>query len=545
MRVRPREYSYVYFNAPRPRGAPCDLCTMGTAQGFAGVRPGRNLEIVPTLTLRNAETRAPGGGWRSGEGLEVEPGLDLAWAPTPNLTLNGTLNPDFSQVESDRAQLDLNSNFALFFPEKRPFFLEGADYFNTPLNIVYTRQIADPDIGVRVTGRSGAQAYGLVVARDATTQLLVPGVLGSSFRFLEQEADALIGRYRYNVSGGLSLGAVLTHRSGEDYRNTVAGGDLRWQHGNHTVTSQWLRSDSRYPGGLRSGPGALGDSNPAGNAFWLYYTYAARHWNAYASRAHIAPGFTADLGFIGQVGYRKSVFGSGRTWYGAEGAAINKVVLSAEWDITHRDDGQLLERELEGSVSFYGPQQSTLSVGGLGRTRFWDNRLFDERWGYLIVSTVPLAGVKLGLNLRAGDQLDLQASRVGQVREWQSTAVLDLGRGVNFNLSYLAQRLDRDGGTAFEVDVLDGRLSWQFDPRQRLRLSVQATEVARDPRRYATAATARSRDIATQLLYSYRVNPRTGLYLGYSHGGYSDDAQRALADRSRSLFLKLTYAWQP
>jgi hypothetical protein len=93
--------------------------------------------------------------------------------------------------------------------------------------------------------------------------------------------------------------------------------------------------------------------------------------------------------------------------------------------------------------------------------------------------------------------------------------------------------------------VLDTRASWQIDPRQRIRLSAQASEVERDPSLYQQPVQARSRNLAAQLLYSYKVNPRTALYAGWSQGGYSDDQQPGLFQDNRSLFLKLSYAWQP
>ncbi len=549
MRVRPREHRYLYADVRMERGARCDLCATRKVEGFAGVRQGRNLEITPTLTLRHAQTRSAGG-WRSADGTEIEPGLDVTWAPTPNLTLNGTLNPDFSQVESDEAQLDLNTSFALFFPEKRPFFLEGADYFNTPLNVIYTRQLADPDIGLRVTGRSGRQAYGVVVGRDATTQILAPdpNALGSGFRFLDQDADALFGRYRLDLDTSTSLGAVLTHRSGDDYRNTVAGIDGRWQRGAHTVTAQWLRSDSRYPDlpdPRNPARRLFPDVDPVGDAMLARYGFGNRHWNLNLSYNRIDPGFRADLGFINQIGYEKPVIGGGYTWYGKEGAKINRISYYADWDITHRHDGQLLERELEGYVRVNGPRQSEVSLAGLTRERFWDGALFNERWLSLFSQMTFQTGIRGSLYLRRGQQLDLGAARTGTIEEWEPSVNLDIGRGFNLNLLYSRQRLLRDGGTAFEAAVLDGRASWQFDPRQRLRLSVQASEVERDPRLYTRPVERRSRDIAAQLLYAYKLNPRSALYLGYSHAGYADDLQTSLTDSGRNLFMKLSYAWQP
>ena len=129
--------------------------------------------VARARRAQKAQQRAMG--LRLRQPVQIEPGVDVSWAPTPDMTLNATINPDFSQVETDQAQLNLNDNFALFFPEKRPFFLEGADYFNTQFNVLYTRQVSDPKWGLRATGRQGDGAYGAFVAQDSTTLLLVPG----------------------------------------------------------------------------------------------------------------------------------------------------------------------------------------------------------------------------------------------------------------------------------------------------------------------------------------------------------------------------------
>ena len=539
LRIRPREFRYQYFSNRIERGTRCMQCAFGKLDGFQGIKQGRNLEVTPTVTVIHAEERAnPGAPWQ-GEGTDIEPGLDVSWAPSPNFTLNGTYNPDFSQVESDQAQLDLNTSFALFFPEKRPFFLEGADYFNTPLNVMYTRQIADPDVGLRVTGRNGQQAYGAVVARDATTQILVPGVLGSGFRFLDQEADVLVGRYRYDLSKSTTLGAITTYRGGDDYSNALAGFDGRWQQGIHTLRGQVLRSESRYPGGL-----GLADSAPQGNALFAHYNIGKRNWNANLQHTRIDPGFRADLGFITQVGFKRSLLGGGRTWFGKDGAKISRVSINGDWDITHRFDGQLLERELEGYLNINAARESFAQIGGVTRVRFWNDRMFDETFVTSFAETTVRPGFKAGMFLRRGDMLDLAASRMGDGIVWEPYVTLDIGRGINLNLNYSQQRLERDGGTAFDAKVFDGRASWQFDPRQRLRLSVQASDVDRNQALYTRPVNQSGKDVAAQLLYSYKLNPRSAVYAGYSHGAFADD-RIDLFDSSRSVFLKLSYAWQP
>ena len=169
----PRDKRHQLASHKVPRDSNCFQCEWGKYEGFAGAQQGRNIEVVPTLTVGKPQYRdAANTAWRSGD-TSIEPGVDVSWAPSPAMTLNATLNPDFSQVETDQLQLDINNSFALFYQEKRPFFLEGADYFNTQFDVLYTRQIADPDYGLRVTGRTGSGAYGAIVARDASTLVLV------------------------------------------------------------------------------------------------------------------------------------------------------------------------------------------------------------------------------------------------------------------------------------------------------------------------------------------------------------------------------------
>src|SRR5690606_27868597 len=121
----PRDKRHQLASRPVPRDSSCFQCEWGEYDGFAGARQGRNLEIVPTLTMGRTQTRdAAGADWGRGDSF-IEPGLDVSWAPSPAITLNATINPDFSQVETDQLQLNFTDSFALFYPEKRPFFLEG------------------------------------------------------------------------------------------------------------------------------------------------------------------------------------------------------------------------------------------------------------------------------------------------------------------------------------------------------------------------------------------------------------------------------------
>ena len=551
IRTWPRDKRFQMTSHKVPRDSNCFQCEWGKYTGIAGVKQGRNLEVVPTLTMGTTQSRPAVGTKWGGTDTSIEPGVDVSWAPSPAMTLNATLNPDFSQVETDQLQLDFNSSFALFYQEKRPFFLEGADYFTTQFDVLYTRQIADPDFGLRVTGRTGNGAYGALVARDATTLVLVPGVLRSGFEEIDQKANVAVGRYRHDFNDQLSIGAIGTFRHGDDYGNDLVGVDGRWRKGAHTATAQFLHSQSEYSAdfidrvvGNRKTDLDFSDATPTGNAWRAGYSFSNRNWSFDINHVDIDPGFRADLGFIGQVGYDRSLVGGQRTWY-RDGKSIHRFFLYSDYDVTHRFDGQLLERELEFQLGFQGAKQSNFGIAPLMRERFWRGRLFDEHNINLWGNFRPSGRLQLGTYMNFGRQLDLIAERTGRremIGTWGNTAI---GRGVNVEWEASRQRLHRDGGVAFDASVADLRLGWQFTPQQRLRLTLQGSQVLRDQSLYATTINETARDWAGQVVYSYKVNPRTALYAGASYGAFMDDDNLELFGSTRSVFVKLSYGWQP
>ncbi|MBE2210005.1 MAG: carbohydrate binding family 9 domain-containing protein [Xanthomonadaceae bacterium] len=542
----PRDKRHQLTSHKVPRESNCFLCEWAKYDGMAGAQQGRNIEVVPTLTMSKSEHRdAASTPWQSGDS-SVEAGVDVSWAPSPAMTLNATLNPDFSQVETDQLQLDINNSFALFYEEKRPFFLEGADYFTSQFNVLYTRQIADPDFGLRTTGRTQSGAYGAIVARDATTLLLVPGVLGSRFERLDQDADVAVGRYRHDINENASIGVIGTFRRGDDYANNVAGVDARWHKDAHTASAQFLHSQSEYPANIVDAYAReLGDdATPSGNAWRMQYSFGNRNWSFDTWHMDIDPGFRADLGFMGQVGYDKSLVGGGHSWY-RDGEAFNRINVYADFDITHRFDGQLLERELEGQVSVQGPMQSSITLHGMTRSRFWRGQMFDERYTDINANFRPNGLLQLGAYFNVGTMLDLAAEKTGRRTMIELWGNANIGRGVAMDWDITRQQMRRDGGTAFDTIVVNAGGSWQFTPRQRMRLTLQGSRVERDPALYAFAVNEKARDWAAQMVYSYKINPRTAVYAGGSYGAFMDDDNPDMFGNTRSVFVKLSYGWQP
>jgi len=546
LRFHPRELRRRLSIHPMERGRNCYLCQSIHIRGFEGITPGNNLEIVPSLVATESDARpAPGSPMVPGD-VQVEPSLDVHWGVTPNVILNATLNPDFSQVETDSAQLSTNTQFALFYPEKRPFFLEGADIFNTTLQAVYTRNIAEPDYGVKVTGKEGAHAFGAFAADDQVLNLLFPGSQGSGFGSFPIATQNEVARYRRDMGEGSTLGGLVTHRSGADaagqlYENLVFGADGLWRFDKaNSLTFQGLVSQTQYPDAI-----AIAESQPFGSfgdhAWRAEYDRDTREYSFYAVYWDVGREFRADMGFMPQVDFTKPVVGGRRNWY-PTGGFFNKVALYGDWDMTHDQAGQFLEREYELWLSADGKMQSYLELGVIDRAQFYNGQTFPYTQYSYYGEFTPRGWISAGFWLLTGGTIDFDNTQAADQVRFEPWVTLRPGTHLNLNLTSRRQELEVTGGSLFTAQVYELNATWQFDQRSYLRLISQDFQVDRDPSLYTFPVDARAHDLANQLLFAYKINPQTVAYVGYSDGYYALD-QDPLEQQQRTYFLKLSYAW--
>lgn len=543
LRFYPRDQRYRIASQPRSRGVSCYLCQISKITGFEGITPGRNLEIVPTLTGGQTDRREElgVGSLESGD-FDSELGVTASWGITPNLNLNAAINPDFSQVEADSAQLEVNNNFALFFPEKRPFFLEGADFFNTRLNAVFTRNVADPSWGVKLSGKAGKNALGVFAAQDEVTNLLLPGTEGSNTTSLDMDTTDGVFRYRRDFGEKSAIGVLMTGREGDGYANEVGGIDGVWRpNDSDTFGFQLLGSQTEYPDAVVSEFG-----QPAGSfddwAGLVTYSHRTRNWGAWGRYEDIGEGFRADMGFMPQVDYRFVVGGGEKIWWGEEKNWWNRISLGGDWDLREDQDGNLLERELEFFFNLDGPRESNLNVWGGQRDRVFNGVRFDENFWGLWTEASPSGKVWLSFVLRGGDQIDFANTRPGEIFVAEPHLRLNLGRRTRLRLDHTYQTLDVDAGRLFTANLSQLRLDYQLNLRTFVRAIGQYTTVERDPALYTNEVNAMSERFFSQLLFAYKLNPQTVLFLGYSDVNRGTETID-LTQESRSVFLKLGYAW--
>jgi hypothetical protein len=468
--------------------------------------------------------------------------LSARWGITPNLSLNAALNPDFSQVEADAAQLSTNVRFALFYPEKRPFFLESADLFSTPINAVYTRTVADPTWGLKLSGKEGGQGLGVFVARDQLTNLVFPANQGSDSATVDQANTAAVVRYRHDIGEASTVGLLATGRTGDSYSNGVLGFDGLFRlTRNDTVQAQLLASRTRYPKQVVADydqPSGTFD----GSALHLLYSHDTRDWGAWLYYQDLAKGFRADSGFLPRVDTRTLNPGFGRAFYGEPGDWYTRINVDLEAIHTTDHTGLLTDQSVVLWGTYEGPLQSFARVGLIQGKEYYAGTTYDLTWGRLNFTIRPNGSFTFSLVARAGDAIDYDNSRPTNLLRLQPGVTLDLGRHLYMQLDETFEQLDEAGGRLYRANLTELRLVYQFNLRTFVRAIVQRLDLNRNLKLYAEVPTSPSRQFFTQFLFSYKLNPQTVLFLGYSDTEAATESI-AMARTNRTVFLKLGYAW--
>ena len=282
---------------PAERGAASFLEQSGTLEGLTSLKRGLVMDVNPVMTATNrgGPASAADPSWRY-KGQDPEFGGNVRWGVTPNVSLNATVNPDFSQVESDVGQTIFDPRSAISFPEKRPFFLEANENFQVANSLIYTRRIVSPQGAAKVSGKIGGLNVGVLSAMDDPAT--APQGTGNPL--------FNIVRLRRDVGPGSNLGMVYTDRmQGSDY-NRVIGVDSRQRFGNRYVLSSQVAGSFSEIGGVR------GDGRPLFD-FTLQQTGRSSGFTAIVEGIH--PDFTASSGFISRAGVVRAVFQPRRTWY--------------------------------------------------------------------------------------------------------------------------------------------------------------------------------------------------------------------------------------
>ena len=558
--THPRESRNTYSWAAISRDNPCWSCQFGTFNGISGVKSGKNLEILPAFTGSQAgalnDLGDPNSGFDDGR-IDVEPSLNVKYGITSELTLDATINPDFSQIESDVAQIDVNSTFALFFPERRPFFQEGADLFNTEIQTVYTRSINDPIVANKLTGRFGSTNVAYIGARDNTSPLLLPFEESSSLVSAGKSISNIL-RVQHNFPDNSYLGALVTDRRlDEGGAGSTVGvdGSLRfWK--NYQLEGQFVISRTAEPddAGLSEGleditfdngkhTAALDGETFSGHAFSAEFERDARYWNFEIGYEERSPTFRADNGFVRQNNAREFFMWHGVTLYPEKTLKFvdrirPNVFLGRFWNF----DGVQKNEFLSPGISFQMKRQTNLSMRYTFESEQFQGVDFNglETFRMNVYSNFS-EPVQLGFNLGIGQDIArfLDTPEVGKNVDFSAFGTFRPTQRLVVQPRFVYSELtDRETGEKFFSGYITrARVGYQFTRQFFMRTVVQYNDF--------------SQRLEIDPLITYKINAFTAFHVGSTHDfnrfdrpGQPDDPSRFFRQSDRQFFFKFQYLFR-
>ena len=466
---------------------------MGLMEGMTDFSTSRNLELLPTFTaIQFGSLNRSTGGFDT-QRANPEGGLNVKYGLTSNLTADFTINPDFSQIESDQPQIEVNQRFPLFFNELRPFFVEGAEIFDFPgpVTFVHTRTIVDPTWGAKLTGKAGRFAIGLLTAEDGA-----PGNVDdvTDHRYGET-AQNFIGRVKYDVYSESHVGAIFTDRSFLDSSSRLGGIDGSFRL-SRSMSTNFRLIESRHRD--------LEGVDRSGHIYDASISNTGRNLRWFAAAYELTPDFRTDVGFARRVDQRRVVSNMGYRWW-PESWLINwgpQLSYGRNWNFD-----RILEDENAGlGLNFDFAKSIRFSV---------DVQRDMERFGGIDFRKTRTR-VNGGVSSSRALSVNASYGRGDEIFFDPANPFLGYGSTARFNVT--VRPLAR---LSSQLGVNTSRLT---DPRngddpvfdvQIYRAQSVLTFTDRFLMRHITEYNTFDRDLDFNVLFTYRINAGTVFYIGY------------------------------
>ena len=541
----PRDARHMIVWGGFDRSNACWLCQMGTLKGIQGIEQKGRLEFLPTLVGSQASELDENDLLKKGDSFG-EASLGIKYSFSSARVAEIAINPDFSQVEADEEQIDVNSTFALHYPEKRPFFNEGADLINTPVNVIYTRSINNPTGAGRIINRGQKDNWVLLSAFDEDSPYIVPGE-EQSFTRMGGKSYSNIFRYKRALNEGSFLGFIATDRRMLDNSGSgsVLGFDTRYRFNDkYQVEFQSVFSHTQEPNdSLLVSMSTFGDNHTftfdgesfSGNAVKIEFDRNTEHWRLEAGYDHKTPTFRAENGFESANNNRR-IYGQS-LWIYFPDNFFSQVLGGIHTGVEHNLDGQQKSKYIAFFSNLAMPRQTRLNVTYARRLqyRFKDTELngtydlrinlnsqFSERYQF---------GTNIGRHVAPVRFLEVpEEGRLTTTGFWARMQASDR---MNIGLSYNSQKMTTMDK---ETDYFSGytttlRASYQHNKSLGLKVLAQYNDF--------------SKTFQIQPLLTYQPSPFTIFYIGSTSNQNVDGlAMNTIRDgqlTNRQYFMKFQY----
>jgi len=580
-----------------------------TLYGLEGISPGHSIELIPYGLMRGfraLDTRDFSNPYFQKATAQGQTGVDAKFVIHDRFVVDMTANPDFSQIESEDPQITVNQRYAVYFPEKRPFFLENEDFFRTPLDLFFTRSIADPSAGIRLTGKDGPYSVGLMAADDRSPGLAVPDYDSLS----GIRSYFTIARVSRDIFRQSSVGALYTDwecpTTGEF--NRIGGVDTHLKFNpNWTLDAQAVTSFSNLTLNCEANlypfsSGNQGNNNHyAGPADRLELRRDGLHFSYDGIYNDISPGFVSIPGFINRVDIRETTQEADYRFRPKKGWIVDwGPSLIARYDFDHT--GLRLDTEYNPYFAIQGRGQTVITLRHeelrerlrprdfcfYGYALFCqpttlDNQDYQEhstgasiQTGYFKKATLAASyfwgqGVNFVALPPASSASATPYNQPFLAREDSARVTVTLRpvKPLKIENSYLFERLRTNSSTfLFEQSqnpgaargilndhILRSKWNWQFTPQLSIRLILQYNALLAGTPGVGSLYTylPTQKEFNTDFLITYLVHPGTAIYVGYNndlqnldvlpHAGVFPTAKGYIND-SRQFFVKVSYLFR-
>jgi Domain of unknown function (DUF5916) len=582
--LRKSENDYWPYVTQRVEGLTQQFAPVG---GIESVSPGRNVQFIPYGILAsdhflnqpfpaNPANPTPPPAFK--DEFEHRAGLDAKFVLKDSLTFDVTLNPDFSQVESDDPQVTVNQRFAVFFPEKRPFFIENAGFFVTPIDLFFSRQIADPQFGSRMTGKLGKWTLGALVIDDRQ-----PGQGFTSGPYNTRAVDGVV-RVTREFGKQSYIGGFFSSRDFADTSNRVASLDARLKFSKNWVVDfqgvhSWTRQD------LNAGQNCLSfaSRNPAigsqqGNALWADASYTGRHVSFSANYNDFSPNFCTELGFVNRIDIRQNNVFGGYFWRPDKSKIVDfgpSVSETVDWN--HNN----ILQDWSAAVGFQVDltKQTTFNISRGEAYELFDDIGFRKHSTSVLAATQPYKWISFTARYTQGIGENFFPARgllpfLANTRRVNFGLTLRPSARFRFDETLIYYRLGTrpgwvtppfsPGQSVFNNYLNRAKLNYQFTKELSLRLildynatiaNTSLVDLQTNLGSFDGGPIAPTKQFTTDILFTYLLHPGTAVYLGYNNG-YNDlmlhpgappfvTAQGAPNNStSRLFFIKLSYLFR-
>ncbi len=548
------------------------LSRQARMDGLDGISPGRNIQIMPYgvfRAFRELDTREPAAPVFDSRRAQVDGGVDAKFIVNDSLVLDVTVNPDFSQVESDQPQTTVNQRFEVFFPEKRPFFLENAAFFRTPINLLFTRRIADPQFGVRLTGKIGRTAIGALLVDDQSPGRIVAendfnagerayfGVLRVSHEFRDQSTVGFILTDReLRPNSGTTCGELRCLA----VNNRVAGVD-----GNIKINDNWRTKFQA----VTSQTNTLDGEHLAGQSYFARLEHEGRYWVYNVEYHDTGPGFRTLPGFFRRTDYQRESHFVQRKF-----RPENKVVQwwapgffhlgswdqkSERLDMTFGPELAVQFQRQTFFVYYHGWRRERLHPVDFGTLSASQD--FDTGYDGISLQSQYFRMVNFRVTLEAVRGINF-ASPSGMAPFAAKIKFADIGTTIRpfdrltIENSYLLFRMRErtTGSSIFTNHILRSKFSYQHNKRLSFRTIFQYDSTLANP---ALTSLQTTKNFNADFLATYLVQPGTAIYVGYNSNLQNFDRSLALdpdgnllrtrnrfLNDGRQIFVKVSYLFR-